>query len=44
MGLTTAGGIAIKTETGIGENAKLTAGAEIKDEKTRWGIKIDWRF
>lgn len=45
MGVTAAGGVAIKTEAEIGDNAKLTAGVEArKDEQLRWGIKIDWRF
>lgn len=44
-GLTAAGGVAIKTEKGVGENAKVKAGVEIrKDEKPRWGIKVNWRF
>lgn len=45
MGVTAAGGVAVRTETEIGDDAKLTAGVEIrKNEKPRWGIKIDWRF
>ena len=45
VGLTAAGGVAVKTETSTGNNARLTAGVEIrKNERPRWGIKIDWRF
>lgn len=41
----TAGGVAIKTETGVGGDARLIAGVELRqNEKPRWGIKIDWRF
>jgi len=41
----TASGVAVKTEAKLGDSAKLTAGIEIrKNDKPRWGIKIDWRF
>lgn len=43
-GLTTGGGVAIKTEKKIGD-ATLNAGIEIrKDEKPRVGINFKWRF